>query len=108
LKGSLFEIIGTDESATSERQQPEGRDMDRITERVDSKFRFVLLAATRAEQLMQGAMPKIEKTDDKVTRIAMNEILEKAVEWDYGPPPEPEAVEAEAAVEDEIEEDGVN
>ncbi len=83
--------------------------MDRIVDRVDSKFRFVLLAAQRAEQLMQGAMPKIEKTDDKVTRIAMKEILEGAVDWDYGPAPEEVASgEDEIEAAEESEADGVN
>ena len=74
--------------------------MDDMPERIDSKFRFVLLSAARAEKMIQGAAPKIETDNPKVTRVAMKEILTDAVEWDYGPPPEPEveqdAVEAEA------------
>ena len=67
--------------------------MDRINQRVDSKFRFVLLAAQRAEQMMKGARPKIESNAVKKARVAMTEILEEAVVWDYGPAPEPEVVE---------------
>jgi len=54
-------------------------------EKIDSKFRFVLLAATRAEQMMHGAKPKAEAPGAKPTRVAMKEIRQDAVEWGYGP-----------------------
>ena len=76
--------------------------MERIPEKIDSKFRFVLLASTRAEQMMRGAQPKLEMADVKVTRLAMEEIIEDAVVWDYGPAP----VE-EAAADEELLEDGL-
>jgi hypothetical protein len=57
--------------------------------RVDSKFRFILLAARRAEQVMRGARPKIQYRTTKVARGAMDEIIGNAVAWDYGPPPQP-------------------
>lgn len=59
--------------------------MRQIPEKIDSKFRFVLLAATRAEQIMRGAQPKLPKPEAKHTRLAMEEIFEEAVGWDYGP-----------------------
>ena len=62
--------------------------MERIPEKIDSKFRFVLLASERAEQLLRGAKPKIDMGPLKPTRIAMNEISNDLVEWDYGPAPE--------------------
>lgn len=64
--------------------------MDRIPERIDSRFRFVLLAAERAEQMCQGSLPKVEMGGLKPTRIAMEEIRNDLVSWDYGPAPEPE------------------
>ncbi|HXO19959.1 MAG TPA: DNA-directed RNA polymerase subunit omega [Thermoanaerobaculia bacterium] len=69
--------------------------------RVDSKFRFVLVAAQRAEQLMRGARPKAETGKVKPTRIAMAEITEDLVDWNYGPAPAPEPAEpaAEGAAE---------
>jgi DNA-directed RNA polymerase omega subunit len=67
-----------------------------IPEKIDSKFRFVLLAAHRAEQMVRGARPKLEGAARKPTRSAMAEILEDRVNWDYGPPPAPEAPPAEA------------
>lgn len=76
--------------------------MERIPEKIDSKFRFVLLAAERAEQMMRGARPKIE-APGKPTRVALQEILGEAVEWDYGPPEAPE-LEPEAVLEAEVPE----
>lgn len=79
--------------------------MDRIPDKIDSKFRFVLLAAERAEQMLRGARPKIDMGDLKPTRIAMKEISNDLVEWDYGPPPEIvddlDAEEEEAELESE-------
>ncbi len=61
--------------------------MDRIPDKIDSRFRYVLLAAERAEQLMKGGSPKIETVESKPTRVAMDEIATDLVEWDYGPAP---------------------
>ena len=61
--------------------------------RIDSKFRFILLAARRAEQVMRGARPKIAYRTSKVARGAMEEILGNQVNWDYGPPPAPQPPE---------------
>jgi DNA-directed RNA polymerase omega subunit len=69
--------------------------MDRIPEKIDSRFRYVLLAAERAEQLIRGGSPKIETTRTKPTRIAMDEISTDLVAWDYGPAPAVEEGEAE-------------
>ena len=65
--------------------------MDRIPERIDSKFRYVLLASQRAEQLVQGARPKVEATSPKPTRVGMQEITSNVIDWDYGPAEDPEA-----------------
>ncbi len=70
--------------------------MQQIPEKIDSKFRFVLLASQRAEQMMRGAQPKVDKPGAKQTRVAMHEILEDAVGWDYGPAPEEAEDEAAA------------
>lgn len=60
---------------------------------VDSKFRYVLLAASRAEQLMRGARPKVEPVNKKPTVVAMRELNQGMVGWDYGPAPQPEPAE---------------
>jgi DNA-directed RNA polymerase omega subunit len=75
--------------------------MKRIPDRIDSKFRYVLLAATRAEQLMRGAAPKVHAAHGKQTKIAMEEVLQEAVRWDYGPEPA-----REPAADTEAEEPG--
>ena len=70
--------------------------MDRALEQYDSKFRFVLLASSRAEQLIRGARPKIEgPATRKPTRLAMEELKGGLVEWGYGLPPEPAAGEGQ-------------
>lgn len=83
--------------------------MDQIPERMDSKFRFVLVAATRAEQLMRGARPKLEVRESKPTVQAMAEVTREVLAWEYGPAPEPEVeeevVEVEEAAEDAGEEE---
>lgn len=58
--------------------------MKTLPEKIDSKFRFVLLAATRTEQIMRGAQPKDPMATGKNTRIAMDEIRSEEVAWDYG------------------------
>lgn len=72
-------------------------DLDRALEQYDSKFRFVLLASTRAEQLVRGARPKLEGPSKKPTRTAMEELKAGAVPWSYGPAPATAAAEPEAA-----------
>ncbi len=67
--------------------------MERMPERIDSKFRYILLAAERAERMMRGAPPKLEADTRKSTQVAMDEILNDLIEWDYGPPPEDESAE---------------
>ena len=76
--------------------------------KIDSKFRFVLVAAQRAEQLMRGARPKVD-VKGKPTRVAMEEVNNEVVEWGYGPAPVPEPAEAaegepqqEAAAAEEV------
>lgn len=68
--------------------------------RVDSKFRYVLVVAHRAEQLMRGARSKQETSaTDKPTSVAQTEIDDGLIEWDFGPAPEISVEEAEAAAE---------
>jgi DNA-directed RNA polymerase omega subunit len=63
-------------------------------EKIDSKFRYVLLASRRAEDMMRGATPKVT-TPPKFTSAAMREIREDLVQWEYGTP------EGEAGDEEE-------
>jgi len=62
---------------------------------VDSKFRFITVAAQRAKQLQNGAKPRVEMKSRKPTRVAMQEVLANAVSWevraaDVPPPPPPQ------------------
>ena len=67
----------------------------RIPERIDSTFRYILVSARRAEQLMRGARPKVEGGPTKPSRIAMREVSDELIDWDYGPPPAPPEPAAE-------------
>ena len=80
--------------------------MERMPEKIDSKFRFVLLAAERAEQMLRGARPKVDMGELKATRIAMQEISNDLVEWGYGPAPDavPKVIEKVVEVETEVAE----
>lgn len=45
-----------------------------LPQNMDSKFRFILVAAKRARQLQAGAKPLIQTASKKVTRIAQQEV----------------------------------
>ena len=53
-----------------------------VPREVDSKFRFITVAAQRAKQLQNGARPRVDARSRKPTRIAMQEVLAEAVSWD--------------------------
>lgn len=55
---------------------------------IESKFRLVHIAARRAEQLVQGARPKLESRHAKPTRIALDEVDASLVRWQLAPLPE--------------------
>ena len=66
-----------------------------LPKEVDSKFRFITVAAQRAKQLQNGAKPRVETRSRKPTRIAMQEVLAGAVSWEIKDDiVKPEAVEA--------------
>lgn len=55
--------------------------MEGLPQDVDSKFRYVLLVAKRAEQLIQGSSAKIRSKFTKPTRVAMEEINRNQIKW---------------------------
>ncbi len=59
---------------------------------VDSKFRFITVAAQRAKQLQNGAKPRVESKTRKSTRVAMQEVLAGAVSWEIREDAKPEVV----------------
>ncbi|MCB1056479.1 MAG: DNA-directed RNA polymerase subunit omega [Acidobacteria bacterium] len=80
--------------------------MTRIPEKIESKFRYILVASARAEQIMRGAPPKVDPGHDKPSRIAMREVSSDLVAWELGSPAEEEVVEAADASEAAVEEAG--
>lgn len=50
---------------------------------IDSKFRLVLLAAKRAEQIIQGSPTKVKTNYAKPTYIALEEIQNKAIDYSF-------------------------
>ncbi len=49
---------------------------------VDSKFRFITVAAQRAKQLQSGAKPRVDTDSRKPTRIAVEETIAGTVSWE--------------------------
>ena len=49
---------------------------------VDSKFRFITVAAQRAKQLQAGAKPRVDTRSRKPTRIAVEEALAETISWE--------------------------
>jgi len=45
-----------------------------IPQSLDSKFRFILVAARRARQLQAGARPLVQTPTKKSTRVAQQEV----------------------------------
>lgn len=73
-------------------------------EKPDSVFRFVLLAAKRAEQLMEGAKPRIADHGlAKYTSIALAEVEQGLVPWRMLSPEEYERLREEELARKEQE-----
>jgi len=45
-----------------------------LPQNIDSKFRFILVAARRARQLQAGAKPLVQAPTKKVTKVAQLEL----------------------------------
>ncbi len=59
--------------------------MFKLPENSMSKYRFVTLAALRAEQLQAGALPRIDSETRKATVLAQEEVAAGVVEaWNPG------------------------
>jgi DNA-directed RNA polymerase omega subunit len=55
--------------------------MQKLPEGVDSTFRYILIAAKRAEQLIAGARPRVAGRHAKPATIALSEVIEGKVPW---------------------------
>lgn len=60
--------------------------MQDLPEGVESRFRYVMLVSKRAEQLIQGAAPKLKTKHSKATRVAMEEVNRQQINWQLAPP----------------------
>lgn len=73
-----------------------------LVEGFDSNYRYVLVAARRARQLLSGAPPHIYTTTRKPCKVAMEEISAGKVKWDM-----PEASRSAVEVASEVLENAV-
>ena len=48
----------------------------------DSKFRFVIVAAKRAKQLLKGSKPKLTSKSKNLIRIAQQEVKQGLIEYE--------------------------
>jgi DNA-directed RNA polymerase subunit omega len=56
-----------------------------IPQSLDSKFRFILVAARRARQLQAGAKPLIQTSTKRSTRVAQQEVSAGLVPIEIAP-----------------------
>jgi DNA-directed RNA polymerase omega subunit len=49
---------------------------------IDSKFRYVILAAMRAKQLLSGSKPRIKSRSKNLIRIAQEEVKQGLVDYE--------------------------
>lgn len=69
--------------------------MFEVTEKVGSKYRFVVLVNQRAKQLMSGAVPRVEVKTDKAVPVAIEEFKQGKLNWtvkEVVPPTPPDTV----------------
>jgi len=65
---------------------------------VDSKFRYVIIAAKRARQLLKGAKPRIKSKFRNPILIAQEEVLNGQVEYEILPVAPEVAIERDEGV----------
>jgi DNA-directed RNA polymerase omega subunit len=63
--------------------------MQKIPEKIGSKYRFIILAAERAKQLQNNAKPKLRTRSTKPAFIAMKELEQDLLSFEIPPPVEP-------------------
>lgn len=66
--------------------------------KIDSKFRFVILASKRAKQLLRGAKPRVKSKSRNPIRLAQQEIREGAVDFEILQSKKDDLVEPEEQV----------
>lgn len=78
---------------------------------IDSKFRYVILAAMRAKQLLSGAKPRIKSKSKNPIRIAQEEVKEGLIDYEIvkntkGDEEDKEGAGEEMFIGEEIAEEG--
>lgn len=58
-----------------------------VPQGIDSKFRFILIAAKRARQLQAGARPVVQSATKKATKVAQLEVEAGLVPFENFAPP---------------------
>ena len=73
---------------------------------IDSKFRYVIIAALRAKDLLKGAKPKIKTRSKNLIRVAQHEVQEGLIDYELITLPDEEIreVEDDMFIGEEIEE----
>jgi DNA-directed RNA polymerase subunit omega len=52
------------------------------TDKLDSAYRLVILAAKRSKELTKGAEPRVDSPAHKNTTVAIQEVKAGTVDWD--------------------------
>lgn len=66
-----------------------------LPESIDSKYRFITIAAQRCEMLQKGAKPKVDEDKFyKATKVAMEEVLNDLISFEVLPEEETEVEES--------------
>ncbi len=52
---------------------------------IDSKYRFVIIAAKRGKQLLKGAKPKIKTSSKNLIKIAQEEVARGLIKYEILP-----------------------
>lgn len=63
--------------------------MQKIPEKIGSKYRFIIVAAERAKQLQNNAKPKVKTKSTKPAYIAMKELEEDVLMYEIEEPVAP-------------------
>ena len=63
--------------------------------KIDSKYRFVILASKRAKQLLRGVKPKIKAKSKNLIRIAQTEVSSGLIDFELLPTQKDEIQERE-------------
>ncbi|NPV52519.1 MAG: DNA-directed RNA polymerase subunit omega [Firmicutes bacterium] len=56
--------------------------LDKLFDKVDSRYTLVVAAAKRARQLMEGKKPLVNSGTDKPVTVALEEIYEGKVKYE--------------------------